>query len=159
MQPSRVVNNLNDGLAWGIFPLFFAQVADLSVGRIGVLAALYPAVWGVGQLFTGALSDRAGRKWPIAAGMWVQAAAIGLIATTRGFAPWALRAVLLGAGTAMVYLTLLAAVSDVAHPAWRPPPSACTACGATRASPSAHCSPASSPTPSGSKRRSGQSRH
>jgi MFS family permease len=114
-----LVNNLNDGLAWGVFPLFFAQVADLSVGRIGVLAALYPAVWGLGQLFTGALSDRVGRKWLIAAGMWVQAAAIGLIAMTRGFGAWALGAVLLGAGTAMVYPTLLAAVSDVAHPAWR----------------------------------------
>src|SRR4029079_19584762 len=75
-----MVNNLNDGLAWGIFPLFFEQAAGLSVGRIGVLAALYPGVWGVGQLFTGAWSDRIGRKWLIAAGMWVQAAAIGLIA-------------------------------------------------------------------------------
>jgi MFS family permease len=114
-----LVNNLNDGLAWGIFPLFFAQVADLSVARIGVLAALYPAVWGVGQLFSGGLSDRVGRKWLIATGMWVQAAAIGLIATTRGFGPWAVGAVLLGAGTAMVYPTLLAAVGDVAHPSWR----------------------------------------
>ena len=114
-----LVNNLNDGLAWGVFPLFFAQTTDLSVGRIGVLAAVYPGVWGVGQLFTGALSDRVGRKWLIVAGMWVQAVAIGLIATARGFAPWALGAALLGAGTAMVYPTLLAAVSDVAHPAWR----------------------------------------
>src|SRR5436190_10214395 len=114
-----MVNNLNDGLAWGIFPLFFAQVAGLSVGRIGVLAALYPAVWGVGQLFTGAWSDRVGRKWLIASGMWVQAAAIGLIAAASSFSWWALGAVLLGAGTAMVYPTLLAAVGDVAHPAWR----------------------------------------
>ena len=114
-----MVNNLNDGLAWGIFPLFFAQVAGLSVGRIGVLAALYPAVWGIGQLFTGAWSDRVGRKWLIAAGMWVQAAAIGLIAASGTFGLWALGAVLLGAGTAMVYPTLLAAVGDVAHPAWR----------------------------------------
>ncbi len=114
-----MVNNLNDGLAWGIFPLFFAQVAGLSVGRIGVLAALYPAVWGLGQLFTGAWSDRVGRKWLIAGGMWVQAAAIGLIAATSTFGRWALGAVLLGAGTAMVYPTLLAAVGDVAHPAWR----------------------------------------
>jgi MFS family permease len=114
-----MVNNLNDGLAWGIFPLFFSQVGGLSVGRIGVLAALYPAVWGVGQLLTGALSDRVGRKWLIAAGMWVQAGAIGLVAATRGFGPWACGAVLLGAGTAMVYPTLLAAVGDVAHPAWR----------------------------------------
>jgi MFS family permease len=113
-----LVNNLNDGLAWGIFPLLFAS-AGLSVGRIGVLAALYPAVWSVGQLFTGALSDRLGRKWLIASGMWVQALAIGLIAATRGFVPWSAGAVLLGAGTAMVYPTLLAAVGDVAHPAWR----------------------------------------
>jgi MFS family permease len=114
-----MVNNLNDGLAWGIFPLFFARVAGLSVGRIGVLVAIYPAVWGVGQLVTGAWSDRIGRKWLIAGGMWVQAAAIGWIAATTTFGAWALGAVLLGAGTAMVYPTLLAAVGDVAHPAWR----------------------------------------
>jgi len=113
-----MVNNLNDGLAWGIFPLFFAR-HGLSVGRIGVLAALYPAVWGLGQLVTGALSDRWGRKWLIAAGMWTQAVAIGLIAASDGFVPWAVGAVLLGAGTAMVYPTLLAAVGDVAHPNWR----------------------------------------
>jgi MFS family permease len=113
-----MVNNLNDGLAWGLFPLFFAR-AGLSVGRIGVLAAIYPAVWGLGQLVTGALSDRLGRKWLIAAGMWTQAVAIGLIAATSGFGPWALGAVLLGAGTAMVYPTLLAAIGDVAHPTWR----------------------------------------
>ncbi len=113
-----MVNNLNDGLAWGVFPLFFAA-AGLSVARIGILVALYPAVWGAGQLVTGALSDRWGRKWLIAVGMWVQAIAIGLIAATRGFAPWAGGAVLLGAGTAMVYPTLLAAIGDVAHPNWR----------------------------------------
>jgi len=113
-----LVNNLNDGLAWGLFPLLFAS-AGLSVARIGVLAALYPGVWSVGQLLTGALSDRLGRKWLIASGMWVQAGAIGLIAATTGFVPWAAGAVLLGAGTAMVYPTLLAAVGDVAHPAWR----------------------------------------
>ncbi len=114
-----MVNNLNDGLAWGIFPLFFAQVAGLSVERIAVLAALYPAVWGVGQLFTGAWSDRVGRKWLIAGGMWVQAAAIGIIAASGSFGWWALGAIALGGGTAMVYPTLLAAVGDVAHPAWR----------------------------------------
>jgi MFS family permease len=114
-----MVNNLNDGLAWGIFPLFFAQVAGLSVGQIGVLAALYPAVWGIGQLFTGAWSDRIGRKWLIASGMWTQAAAIGLIAGSGSFGSWAVGAVVLGVGTAMVYPTLLAAVGDVAHPAWR----------------------------------------
>jgi len=113
-----MVNNLNDGLAWGIFPLLFAR-HGLSVSRIGVLAALYPAVWGVGQLATGALSDRIGRKWLIAGGMWTQALAIGLIAAVGSFWPWAAGALLLGAGTAMVYPTLLAAVTDVAHPAWR----------------------------------------
>jgi MFS family permease len=113
-----MVNNLNDGLAWGIFPLLFAR-HGLPVSRIGVLTALYPAVWGVGQLATGALSDRIGRKWLIAGGMWTQALAIGLIAAVGSFWPWAAGALLLGAGTAMVYPTLLAAVSDVAHPAWR----------------------------------------
>jgi MFS family permease len=113
-----LVNNLNDGLAWGLFPLYFAA-AGLSVARIGVLVALYPAVWGVGQLVTGGLSDRIGRKPLIAGGMLVQAVAIGLIAATDGFAKWAAGAVLLGAGTAMVYPTLLAAIGDVAHPTWR----------------------------------------
>ena len=113
-----LVNNLNDGLAWGLFPVLFAA-AGLSVGRIGILAALYPAVWGVGQLITGALSDRWGRKWLIASGMWLQAFALGLVALSNSFAGWAVAAVLLGAGTAMVYPTLLAAIGDVAHPAWR----------------------------------------
>jgi MFS family permease len=113
-----LVSNLNDGLAWGLFPLLFAS-RGLPVGQIGVLAALYPAVWGVGQLATGALSDRIGRKWLIATGMWVQAAALGLVALGTTFGTWALAAVLLGAGTAMVYPTLLAVIGDVAHPAWR----------------------------------------
>jgi MFS family permease len=113
-----LVNNLNDGLAWGLFPIFFAD-AGLSVGRIGILAALYPAVWGVGQLYTGGLSDRIGRKPLIVGGMLAQAAAIAWIAVTNGFAAWALGALVLGAGTAMVYPTLLAAVGDVAHPSWR----------------------------------------
>jgi MFS family permease len=113
-----LVNNLNDGLAWGLFPLLFAD-AGLSIGRIGVLAALYPAVWGLGQLATGALSDRVGRKPLIAGGMLTQAVAIGWIAATTGFGPWALGAVVLGAGTAMVYPALLAAIGDVAHPGWR----------------------------------------
>src|SRR5262249_30584538 len=76
-------------------------------------------VWGIGQLFTGAWSDRIGRKWLIASGMWTQAAAIGLIAGTGTFGSWAVGAVLLGVGTAMVYPTLLAAVGGVGHPAWR----------------------------------------
>ncbi len=113
-----MVNNLNDGMAWGLFPLFFAA-AHLSVERIAVLAATYPAVWGVCQLFTGALSDRVGRKWMIAGGMWVQAGGIGLIAAASSFSPWMTGAVFLGVGTAMVYPTLLAAIGDVAHPSWR----------------------------------------
>jgi MFS family permease len=113
-----LVNNLNDGLAWGIFPIYFAN-AGLSVSSIGVLAAVYPAIWGLGQLITGALSDRVGRKWLIAGGMFVQAVAIGAIAVTSGFGPWLLGAALLGVGTAMVYPTLLAAIGDVAHPSWR----------------------------------------
>jgi MFS family permease len=113
-----LVNNLNDGLAWGLFPILFAA-SGLSVGRIGILAAVYPGVWGVGQLFTGALSDRWGRKWLIAAGMWTQALGLVVVALGTGFAPWLLGAVLLGAGTALVYPTLLAAIGDVAHPSWR----------------------------------------
>jgi len=113
-----LVNNLNDGLAWGIFPIFFAR-GGLSVARIGILVALYPAVWGAGQLITGALSDRLGRKWLIAAGMQAQAAALAFIAAAHGFWPWAAGALLLGTGTAMVYPTLLAVIGDVAHPAWR----------------------------------------
>ena len=113
-----MVNNLNDGLAWGLFPVLFAA-AGLSIGQIGMLAALYPLVWGAGQLLTGALSDRWGRKWLIVGGMALQALALGLVAAVDSFAWWATVAVLLGAGTAMVYPTLLAAVGDVAHPAWR----------------------------------------
>jgi MFS family permease len=113
-----MVNNLNDGLAWGLFPVLFAA-SGLSIVQIGVLAALYPAVQGFGQLVTGAWSDRIGRKPLIAAGMLVQAAGLGLFAAGGSFGVWAAAAVLLGAGTAMVYPTLLAAVGDVAHPAWR----------------------------------------
>jgi MFS family permease len=113
-----LVNNLNDGLAWGLLPIYYAA-AGLSVAEIGALAAIYPAVWGLGQLATGALSDRIGRKGLITGGMLLQAAALGLIAATSGFGVWAGAAVLLGAGTAMVYPTLLAVIGDVAHPAWR----------------------------------------
>jgi MFS family permease len=113
-----VVNNLNDAVAWGLFPLLFAR-AGLSMATIGVLAALYPAVWAVGQLVTGALSDRLGRKGLIAAGMWIQAAGLALIASTQGFGTWAAGSFLLGAGTAMVYPTLLATIGDVAGPGWR----------------------------------------
>jgi MFS family permease len=112
------VNNLNDGLAWGLYPILFAT-SGLGAARIGVLVALYPAVWGTGQMLTGWLSDRWGRKWLIASGMLLQALGIALVAATTGFTIWAVAAVLMGAGTAMVYPTLLAIIGDVAHPAWR----------------------------------------
>jgi MFS family permease len=113
-----MVNNLNDGLAWGLFPVLFVA-GGLSVAQIGVLAALYPAVWGLGQLVTGTMSDRYGRKSLITSGMLLQAAALALVALGRSVGSWAVAAVLLGAGTAMVYPTLLAAIGDVAHPTWR----------------------------------------
>lgn len=110
--------NLKDGMAWGLFPLFFAT-ADLSVRQIGVIVALYPAAWGFFQLFTGLLSDRIGRKWLIAIGMWTQAAAIWWILLSHSYSLWIGGAVLLGLGTALVYPTLQASISDVAHPDWR----------------------------------------
>jgi MFS family permease len=113
-----LVNNLNDGMAWGLFPILFAA-SGLTFAQIGLLAALYPSVWGVGQLFTGGLSDRIGRKGLIVAGMWVQAVGISAILIWPTFWSFALSAVLLGAGTAMVYPTLLAAIGDVVNPAWR----------------------------------------
>lgn len=113
-----LVNNLNDGMAWGLFPLLFAA-ARMSMAQIGTLAAIYPATWGVAQLITGAWSDRVGRKWLIASGMWVQAVGIGIVVLSSSFAGFALGAATLGLGTAMVYPTLLAAIGDVAHPTWR----------------------------------------
>jgi MFS family permease len=113
-----LVNNLNDGMSWGIFPLFFSAFG-LGVERIGLLKAVYPAVWGCLQILTGPLSDRWGRKWLIVAGMWVQAAAIFVTVAGRTLGWWMLGSVLLGLGTAMVYPSLIAAVSDNSHPSWR----------------------------------------
>jgi MFS family permease len=113
-----LVNNLNDGMSWGIFPLFFASFG-LGVERIGILKAVYPATWGVLQIVTGPLSDRWGRKGLIVAGMWVQAAGLFLTAATSRFEWWLLGSLLLGLGTAMVYPSLIAAVSDASHPTWR----------------------------------------
>ncbi|QNK01849.1 MFS transporter [Dyella telluris] len=113
-----LVNNLNDGMSWGIFPLFFTSLG-LGVERIGMLKAVYPVVWGMGQVVTGPLSDRWGRKGLIVAGMWVQAAGLFLTAATGRFAWWLVASILLGAGTAMVYPSLIAAVSDASAPAWR----------------------------------------
>jgi MFS family permease len=118
VSQAGMVNNLNDGMVWGLLPLFLADFG-LSVAQIGLLAATYPGVWGVSQLFTGALSDRIGRKGLIASGMWVQAVGIGLLVWGRSFPWWFTAVALLGLGTGMVYPTLLAAISDVAHPNWR----------------------------------------
>jgi MFS family permease len=118
ISQAGLVNNLNDGMAWGLFPLFFAA-AGMSLERVATLAAVYPATWGVAQLGTGAFSDRFGRKWLIATGMWVQAVGIGLVIIASGLAGFAAGSVLLGIGTAMVYPTLLAGIGDVASPAWR----------------------------------------
>jgi predicted MFS family arabinose efflux permease len=113
-----MVNNLNDGLVWGLLPIFLAA-SGLSVEQTAMIAAAYPGVWGLSQLLTGALSDRWGRKRMIAAGMWVQASGIGLFVIGNQFSVWMAGSILLGLGTALVYPTLLAAVSDVAHPEWR----------------------------------------
>jgi MFS family permease len=113
-----MVNNLNDGMVWGLVPIFLAG-AGLPLEQIGLIAATYPGVWGISQLLTGALSDRWGRKWMIASGMWVQALGISLFVVGQNFGVWLGGAVLLGFGTALVYPTLLAAISDVAHPDWR----------------------------------------
>ncbi|NUW39489.1 MFS transporter [Nonomuraea rhodomycinica] len=118
VSQAGLVNNLNDGLAWGLLPIMFAA-HGLSLGRIGFLSALYLAVWGLGQLATGALSDRWGRKRLIVWGMLTQGLALALIGAASSFPLWAAALVLLGAGTAMVYPTLLAAIGDVAHPSWR----------------------------------------
>jgi len=118
VSQAGLVNNLNDGMAWGLFPLFFAT-AGMRLEQIGTLAAIYPATWGVAQLFTGAWSDRVGRKWLIASGMWVQAGGIAIVVMARTFVGFTAGAILLGVGTAMVYPTLLASIGDVAHPSWR----------------------------------------
>ena len=113
-----LVNNLNDGMSWGIYPLFFASLG-LGVAAIGIIKAVYPASWGIFQLLTGHISDRWGRKWLIAGGMAVQAGGIWLTVQVPVYSAWIIAALLQGIGTAMVYPTLLAAVSDVAHPEWR----------------------------------------
>lgn len=118
VSQAGLVNNLNDGMAWGLFPLVYAA-AGMDLRQVGMLAAIYPGVWGLTQLYTGALSDRIGRKGLIVWGMWVQAAGITGIAFADGFPGFALGSIALGLGTAMVYPTLLAAIGDVAAPSWR----------------------------------------
>jgi MFS family permease len=113
-----LVNNLNDGMSWGIFPLFFNSLG-LGLERIGVLKAVYPVVWGIGQVVTGPLSDRWGRKGLIVFGMWVQAVGLAMTAAAGAFEWWLIASILLGLGTAMVYPSLTAAVSDASQPSWR----------------------------------------
>ncbi|MEX2251961.1 MAG: MFS transporter [Acidimicrobiia bacterium] len=113
-----LVNNANDAVAWVLFPLLWAS-AGVSMATIGILAALYPAMWGLGQLVTGAWSDRVGRKPLIVSGMFLQAGSLAIVAAADSIWGWGVGAIGLGAGTALVYPTLLAAVSDVAHPSWR----------------------------------------
>ena len=118
VSQAGLVNNLNDGMAWGLFPLLFVA-SGMSFAQIGLLAAIYPAVWGIGQLFTGALSDHIGRKGLIVGGMWLQAVGLGIVGLGDAFGAFAVGSAVLGLGTAMVYPTLLAAIGDVAHPSWR----------------------------------------
>lgn len=118
VSQAGMINNLNDGMVWGLVPVFLVG-AGLPLNQVGVVAALYPGIWGISQLATGALSDRWGRKGMIVAGMWIQALGILLFVIGKNYAIWLGAAMLLGIGTALVYPTLLAAVSDVAHPEWR----------------------------------------
>ena len=118
VSQAGLVNNLNDGMAWGLFPLVFAA-AGMDLAQVGLLAAIYPATWGFAQLVTGTLSDRIGRKPLIVWGMWIQAAGIALMTVVHEFIGFVLGALLLGIGTAMVYPALLAAIGDVAQPSWR----------------------------------------
>lgn len=118
VSQAGMVNNLNDGMVWGLVPIFLVG-AGLPLEQVALIAAAYPGVWGISQLLTGALSDHWGRKRMIAVGMWIQAVGIGVFVAGAGFNLWMGGSVLLGIGTALVYPTLLAAVSDVAHPEWR----------------------------------------
>jgi MFS family permease len=118
VSQAGMINNLNDGMVWGLLPIYLTA-RGLPLEQVGLIAAVYPGVWGLSQLLTGALSDRLGRKLLIVSGMWVQALGIGAFVIGQGFGMWLGGAVLLGLGTALVYPTLLAAIGDVAHPDWR----------------------------------------
>jgi MFS family permease len=113
-----LVNNLNDGMSWGIFPLFFAA-GGLDIAAIGVLKFVYPTVWALGQLVTGPLSDHISRRLLVGYGMALQGAAIGMTLLGKSFTLWLVATILLGIGTAMVYPALIAIVGDAAEPEWR----------------------------------------
>ena len=118
VSQAGLVNNLNDGVSWGLFPLLFAA-HGLPIERIAFLVALYPAVWGAGQLLTGPLSDRLGRRGLMTAGMLVQGVALMGVAVGRSWGAWLLAMIALGIGTALVYPTFLSAVSHHTTPSWR----------------------------------------
>ena len=149
-----LVNNLNFGLSWGLFPILFATT-HMRVDRIGILVAIYPAVWGIGQIATGALSDRWGRKHLITAGMLTQAAGLALIATGDTFTWWLAATALLGAGTAMVYPPCWPPSAMSPIRCGGPAPSASTGYGATADTPPAPSSAASPPTYGDCGRQSG----
>jgi MFS family permease len=118
VSQAGLVNNLNDGLSWGLFPLFFVS-GGASLRQTALLTAVYPGVWGLGQLVTGQLSDRYGRKWLMAGGMAAQGVALLFVGASASVGWWLASMILLGVGTALVYPTLLGAVSDHSHPKWR----------------------------------------
>lgn len=118
LSRTGLVNNANDAHAWGLLPLLLAG-QGLSMGQVGLVAAAYPMAWGIGQLFTGALSDRIGRRIPIAVGMWIQAGGLLGFALTKGLPAGLTFALVIGVGTALTYPALLAAVGDLAAPTWR----------------------------------------
>ncbi|MCL5997394.1 MAG: MFS transporter [Chloroflexi bacterium] len=118
ISQAGMVNNFNDGIVWGLVPIFLTS-KGLPLDQVAIIVSLYPGIWALSQLVTGPLSDRWGRKWMISAGMWVQAGALGLLALGQSFWHWTAGAALLGLGTALVYPTLLAAVSDWSRPEWR----------------------------------------
>jgi MFS family permease len=118
LSQGGLVNNLNDVVIWALLPLFAVSVG-VSVDQAAVLGGTYLGVWGISQLITGSLSDRIGRKPLITVGLWVQSIGITLFVYSAGESTWLLAPIVMGLGTGMVYPTLLAAVSDLAHPAWR----------------------------------------
>jgi MFS family permease len=121
VSQAGLVNNLNDGLTWGVFPLLFTD-HGLGLAAIGLIKGLYPLLWGLGQIPTGQLADRWGRKPMIVAGMLVQAVGfvLALVLLAHPLLAGIAASVALGVGTAMVYPALIAAASDHAHPSWRP---------------------------------------
>lgn len=118
ISQAGLINNLVFGVTWGLFTLYFASFA-IGISEIGLLKALHPGIWGVLQLLTGTLSDKVGRKILIYPGMFIQGIGVWVVLFTNFYSGWIVGMALLGIGTALVYPTLLAAISDVANPKWR----------------------------------------